>query len=65
MVQMFHHHTLWAIRQDMEALSSPAGRQEPRVHQIFADLYGTQALCVTCDRRSPLGKASEVTDSHR
>lgn len=38
MVQMFHHKTLWAIR------------QHPRVHQIFADLWGTEQLYVTCDR---------------
>ncbi|KAL1514651.1 hypothetical protein AB1Y20_003741 [Prymnesium parvum] len=38
MVQLFHHRTLWAIR------------QEPRVHSIFADLYGTRRLYVTADR---------------
>lgn len=38
MVQMSHHETLWAIR------------QEPRVHGVFADLYGTEALYVTTDR---------------
>ena len=38
MVQMFHHKTLWAIR------------QAPRVHQIFSDLYGTRRLFVTGDR---------------
>lgn len=38
MVQMFHHKTLWAIR------------QAPRVHQIFSDLYGTRRLFVTSDR---------------
>lgn len=38
MVQMFHHSTLWEIR------------QEPSIHQIFADLYGTHRLYVTTDR---------------
>lgn len=38
MVQLCHHRTLWALR------------QEPRVHGIFADLYGTRRLLVTCDR---------------
>eukprot|EP00435_Cladocopium_sp_Y103_P075240 s59_g55.t1 len=38
MVQMSHHETLWQIR------------QEPRVHGVFADLYGTEALYVTTDR---------------
>jgi hypothetical protein len=38
MVQMFHHHSLWAIRQD------------PRLHAIFADMWGTPELWVTCDR---------------
>ncbi len=38
MVQMYHHAALWAIR------------QHPRVHEIFADLYGTRRLYVTTDR---------------
>jgi len=38
MVQMFHHSSLWALR------------QHPRVHEIFADLYGTRRLFVTVDR---------------
>ncbi|CAE8646589.1 unnamed protein product, partial [Polarella glacialis] len=38
MVQMYHHSSLWAIR------------QEPALHAIFADLYGTHELYVTTDR---------------
>ena len=38
MVQMSHHASLWAIR------------QWPGVHRAFADVYGTEALWVTCDR---------------
>ncbi|CAJ1409566.1 unnamed protein product [Effrenium voratum] len=38
MVQMYHHSTLWAIRQTVA------------IHGIFADLYGTEALYVTTDR---------------
>ncbi len=38
MVQMSHHASLWAIRQC------------PRLHGIFADLYGTRRLFVTIDR---------------
>jgi len=38
MVQMFHHRSLWAIR------------QLPRMHDIFSDLYGTRRLYVTTDR---------------
>ena len=38
MVQMSHHETLWALRQD------------PSVYGIFKDLYGTDALYVTTDR---------------
>eukprot|EP00933_Yihiella_yeosuensis_P036473 TRINITY_DN3021_c1_g1_i2.p1 TRINITY_DN3021_c1_g1~~TRINITY_DN3021_c1_g1_i2.p1 ORF type:complete len:387 (-),score=49.59 TRINITY_DN3021_c1_g1_i2:1212-2345(-) len=38
MVQMYHHSTLWEIR------------QEPSVHAVFSDLYGTHELYVTTDR---------------
>lgn len=38
MVQMFHHESLWALR------------QHPRVHAAFADVYGTARLWVTADR---------------
>ena len=38
MVQLNHHRSLWALR------------QEPRVHGVFADLYGTSRLFVTADR---------------
>ena len=38
MAQMFHHSSLWALR------------QHPRLHSIFADLYGTRRLYVTADR---------------
>ena len=38
MVQMFHHASLWAIR------------QAPNLHAIFSDMWGTEALYVTCDR---------------
>ena len=38
MVQMSHHATLWALRQD------------PAVHGAFADVYGTEELWVTTDR---------------
>ena len=38
MVQMFHHSSLWAIR------------QLPLLHGVFSDIYGTRALYVTCDR---------------
>ena len=38
MVQMYHHASLWAIR------------QSPRVHAAFADIYGTERLWVTSDR---------------
>ena len=38
MVQMFHHASLWAIR------------QWPAVHAAFADLFGTARLWVTTDR---------------
>ena len=38
MVQMYHHNSLWALR------------QHPRVHDIFAALYGTRRLYVTVDR---------------
>lgn len=38
MVQLFHHKSLWALR------------QHPKVHAVFADLYGTHRLHVTADR---------------
>ena len=38
MVQLYHHATLWALR------------QHPAVHACFADVYGTERLYVTCDR---------------
>lgn len=38
MVQLYHHATLWALR------------QHPAVHAVFADVYGTERLYVTCDR---------------
>ena len=38
MVQMYHHSSLWAMR------------THPRLHNIFADLYGTRRLYVTVDR---------------
>jgi len=38
MVQLFHHSSLWAIR------------QLPKLHGIFSDLYGTRALYVSTDR---------------
>ena len=38
MVQMFHHDSLWAIRQC------------PAAHAAFADVYGTRRLWVTGDR---------------
>ena len=38
MVQLYHHASLWAIR------------QLPAVHGAFADLYGTRRLWVTTDR---------------
>jgi len=38
MVQLFHHASLWAIR------------QLPLLHGIFSDIYGTRALYVTVDR---------------
>lgn len=38
MVQLYHHATLWALR------------QHPTVHACFADVYGTKRLYVTCDR---------------
>ena len=38
MVQLFHHASLWAIR------------QLPAVHEAFADLYGTERLWVSTDR---------------
>ena len=38
MVQLFHHESLWAIR------------QAPNLHAIFSDMWGTEALYVTCDR---------------
>ncbi|KAJ8604785.1 hypothetical protein CTAYLR_001046 [Chrysophaeum taylorii] len=38
MVQMFHHASLWEIR------------QHPSVHGAFADVYGTPELWVTTDR---------------
>lgn len=38
MVQLFHHASLWALRQSKV------------VHGAFADLYGTPRLFVTADR---------------
>ena len=38
MVQLYHHATLWALR------------QHPAIHACFADVYGTERLYVTCDR---------------
>ena len=38
MVELYQHQTLWDTR------------QEPRVHQLFAELLGTEALWVTIDR---------------
>ncbi|CAE7777190.1 tars3 [Symbiodinium sp. CCMP2592] len=38
MVQMYHHSTLWDLRQD------------PSIHAIFSDIYGTEQLFVTTDR---------------
>ena len=38
MAQMYHHASLWALR------------QHPRLHQIFSDIYGTHRLFVTVDR---------------
>lgn len=38
MAWLNHHSSLWALR------------QEPRLHRIFADLYGTHQLYVTADR---------------
>lgn len=38
MVQLYHHRALWAIR------------QQPKLHSIFRDLYGTRRLYVTADR---------------
>ena len=37
-VQLYHHATLWALR------------QHPAIHACFADVYGTERLYVTCDR---------------
>ena len=39
MVNLCHHQALWDIR------------QEPRLHRVFADLYGTPRLYVTTDRQ--------------
>lgn len=38
MVQLYHHSTLWQLR------------QHPNVYASFSDLYGTEALWVTTDR---------------
>ena len=39
MVNLCHHRALWALR------------QEPALHRVFADLYGTRRLYVTIDRQ--------------
>lgn len=38
MIEMYHHQSLWNVR------------QYPRVHQVFAELIGTEKLWVTLDR---------------
>lgn len=38
MVQLFHHQSMWDVR------------QEPRIHDAFAQLYGTERLLVSLDR---------------
>ncbi len=38
MVELYHHQTLWD------------NRQHPRIHQAFADIWGTEKLWVTIDR---------------
>lgn len=38
MVQLFHHQSMWDVRQD------------PRIHAAFAELYGTERLLVSLDR---------------
>lgn len=49
MVQLYHHDSLWKIR------------QEPSVHACFSDVYGTKALWVTTDR----AHFKPPEDSHR
>ena len=39
MVNLCHHQAIWTLRQD------------PRLHAVFADLYGTRRLYVTIDRQ--------------
>ena len=39
MVNLCHHRAIWALR------------QEPKLHGVFADLYGTRRLYVTVDRQ--------------
>jgi ectoine hydroxylase-related dioxygenase (phytanoyl-CoA dioxygenase family) len=38
MVQMFHHQSMWDVR------------QYPRIHQAFSEIYGTEKLWVSLDR---------------
>lgn len=38
MVQLFHHQSMWDVR------------QAPRIHAAFAELYGTERLLVSLDR---------------
>jgi ectoine hydroxylase-related dioxygenase (phytanoyl-CoA dioxygenase family) len=37
-VELYHHHTMWEVR------------QEPKLHQVFSELWGTEKLWVSLDR---------------
>ena len=55
MVEIYQHQALWN------------NRQNPRMHALFADIYGTERLCVTIDRagfKPPYNPACPEYDHH-